>query len=226
MGVRETAIIYLLVGAVIAAALLMRGDETGHGRRALGALAGFFFWPLFAPVLLAGKRPEPAPASGGPGAPFEARIRGAEEQLVAALSRIKGVAEDVVAPEVARVHGLAGSMASMERRVREMNELLASPEFDMGAADGALAQLEARGLAEDDPRLQSVKSRLRNIERLRQMRDRTADDLERIILKLEEMSSQLRLLKFAGRSDAELVRMIKDIADSVQEVTEGLLQAG
>jgi hypothetical protein len=57
------------------------------------------------------------------------------------------------------------------------------------------------------------------------MRNRTGDDLERIVLRLEEMSSQLRLLEFAGRSDAEVVQAIKEIADSVQEVTEGLLQA-
>ena len=136
------------------------------------------------------------------------------------------MAEEVVAPEVARVHGLAGSMTAMEQRVREMDALLATSEFDAAAAGAALAQLEARGLAEDDPRLESVRSRLRNIDRLRQMRNRTGDDLERIVLRLEEMSSQLRLLEFAGRSDAEVVQAIKEIADSVQEVTEGLLLAG
>jgi DNA repair ATPase RecN len=221
MGIRETSLIYSLVGVVIAAALVLRSEETSRPRRALLGAAGLVFWPLFAPVLLAGKRRDSSPSHA-----FDERIRGAEAQLVAALSRIRGVAEDVVAPEVARVHGLAGAMAAMEQRVREMDTLLATAEFDAAAATSALVQLESRGLAEDDPRLESVRSRLRNIDRLRQMRNRTGDDLERIVLKLEEMSSQLRLLEFAGRSDAELVQVVKEIADSVQEVTEGLLQAG
>jgi hypothetical protein len=221
MGVRETSLIYLLVGVVIAAALVLRSDETSRSRRALLGAAGLVFWPLFAPVLLRGKRRNSSASDA-----FDVRIRGAEAQLVAALSRIRGVAEELVAPEVARVHGLAGAMAAMEQRVREMDTLLATAEFDAAAASSALVQLESRGLAEDDPRPESVRSRLRNIDRLRQMRNRTGDDLERIVLKLEEMSSQLRLLEFAGRSDAELVQVIKEIADSVQEVTEGLLQAG
>jgi len=55
------------------------------------------------------------------------------------------------------------------------------------------------------------------------MRGRTSDDIERVVLKLEELSSQLRLLAFAGRVDADVVRMIKEIAESVEDVTEGLL---
>jgi hypothetical protein len=221
MGIRETSLIYFLVGAVVAVALVIRSDEASRPRRALVGAAGLVFWPLFAPVLLGGKG-----RGSLSGNAFDARIRGAEAQLISALSRIRGVAEDVVAPEVARVHGLAGAMTAMEQRLREMDVLLATAEFDAGAAGAALARLEERGLAEDDPRLESLRSRLRNIDRLRQMRNRTGDDLERIVLKLEEMSSQLRLLEFAGRSDAELVQVIKEIADSVQEVTEGLLQVG
>jgi hypothetical protein len=220
MGIRETSLIYLLVGAVIGAALVLRSEDTSPPRRALLGAAGWVFWPFFAPLLLGSKR---IPAARGA---FDARIRGAESQLVAALSRIRGVAEDVVAPEVARVHGLAGSMTAMEQRVREMDALLATSEFDGRAAAAALTQLEGRGLDRDDPRLESVRSRLRNIDRLRQMRNRTGDDLERIVLELEEMSSQLRLLEFAGRSDAEVVQAIKEIADSVQEVTEGILMSG
>jgi hypothetical protein len=58
------------------------------------------------------------------------------------------------------------------------------------------------------------------------MRERTAADLERVVLQLEEMGARLQLLRFAGRPDAELVGLLQAVASSVEEVTEGLLEAG
>jgi hypothetical protein len=154
-----------------------------------------------------------------------ARVGAIQAQLLTGLGGLRGVAEEILAPELARVRGLDGALAQMEQRLTEMDALLATPEFDPAAAQAALAALEARGVAEDDPRRQSLRARLRNIERLRGMRTRTSEDLERVVLKLEEMGSQLQLLRFAGGSDADAVRLLKDIAASVEEVTEGLLAA-
>jgi hypothetical protein len=39
------------------------------------------------------------------------------------------------------------------------------------------------------------------------------------------MSSRLKLLRFAGRPDAEVVQLFKEVADSVEDVTEGLMAA-
>src|SRR5207237_259959 len=83
-----------------------------------------------------------------------------------------------------------------------IDTLLGTEEFDLSAAREALQRLSARGIPESDPRHQSVGVRVRNIERLQGIRDRTLEDLERIALKLEEMSSRLKLLRFAGRPDA------------------------
>jgi hypothetical protein len=224
MGVRETCVIYLLIGVAVGVAFALRATSGSAWSRAAGCVAGVLFWPLFAPIVLGAGRAEPRCETGNGGIALDARIHGAEEKLVEALSHVEGVAEEIIAPEVSRVRGLAGSMASMARRVREMDALLAGTEFDAGVARAALQGLEARGLGEPDPRVQSIRARLRNIERLDGMRARTADDLERIVLKLEEMSSQIHLLKFAGRSDEELVRMIKGIAESVTQATESLLQ--
>jgi hypothetical protein len=182
-------------------------------------LAGLAFWPLFAPVLLAGGARPPAPRAG-----FHARVQGAEALLLAALERAREASE-LAAPEVARVRGLTGAVASMEKRVEEMDALLQGPEFDEAHARASLAELSRRGVPEDDPRTRSVQARLRNVERLRAMRQRTLEDLERIVLKVEEMSSRLQLLRFAGKPDAEVVQLFKEIADSVEDLTEGLLGA-
>jgi hypothetical protein len=224
MGVRETCIIYLLIGVAVGVAFTLKTGSGGAWSRAAGCVAGVLFWPLFAPLVLGAGRSEPRSDAENGGPALDARIHRAEEKLVGALSQVEGVAEEVIAPEVTRVRGLAGSMASMARRVRDMDALLASQEFDPGVARAALQALAARGVGDADPRAQSIRARLRNIERLEGMRARTADDLERIVLKLEEMSSQIHLLKFAGRSDEELVGMIKGIAESVAQAAESLLQ--
>jgi hypothetical protein len=227
MGIMETSIVYGILGLVMGVAMVLRQEQIGRAKLFGLFVLGVLFWPLLAPTALA--RPgKPSPAEGGPSheAGVEARIRAAEEQLLSALAKVKGgVAEDVLAPEVARVRALGGSLGSMARRLREIDELCGSPEFDEPRVQAALASLEARGHGGDDPRVLSVRSRLRNIERLRAMRARTSDDLERALLKIEEMASQMLLLKFAGKPDAEVVGLIKDIADSVDSITEAFLEA-
>jgi hypothetical protein len=222
MGLWETAFVYLLIGLVVGAAFAVFAADLSVADRLIRSAAAVLFWPLFAPIVLARSAEPPAKAATGT---VETRVRASAEQLLASLARVDGIAEGVLAPELARIRGLAGSLASMERRVRDMDALLATVEFNPHLAREAGASLRSRGVNPEDPRVRSIEARLRNIDRLRAMRDRTADDLERIVLKLEEMSSQMELLKFAGRCDAEAVRVIKDIADSVQEATDGMLQA-
>jgi len=217
MGVVETCILYLLLGGVVAVALVLRTEGKGPGARALTFVAGLFFWPVFAPFLLAPVRPA---------VPQVPPARAAQSRLLAAVGQVEGLAADVLRPEVARLRGLVDAVGKMEARVAEMDALLATPEFDKAAASEQLSALSRRGLPPEDPRVQSVQARLRNMERLSAMRERTAADLERVVLQLEEMGSRLQLLKFAGRPDAELVELLQAVASSVEEVTEGLLAAG
>ena len=215
MGFAGTGLLYALIGIAAGLALALRARR----RRALLFFAGLFFWPIFAPFLLSpAKDPERRQAP-----PQDARVQAAQDRILRALARLDGLAEEVLAPEVARVRGLAGAMGSMSRRIAEMDELLSGPELNEPATRALLQDLSERGVPEKDPRQQSVRARLRNIERLRAMRDRTREDLERVLFKLEEMSTQLHLLKFAGRPEDEVVRVIKDIAESIEGITEGML---
>jgi hypothetical protein len=219
MGFVETCVIYLLLGGVIAVALVLRAEGKGRGERCVTFVAGLVFWPIFAPFLLAPGRAALPATSTLPARAVQAR-------LLSALGRVEGLAADVLRPEVARLRGLVDAVGRMEARVGEMDALLGTPEFDRAAAEAQLEALSRRGLAPEDGRVQSVQARLRNVERLVAMRERTAADLERVVLQLEEMGSRLQLLKFAGRPDAELVALLQSVASSVEEVTEGLLEAG
>ncbi|HZN92123.1 MAG TPA: hypothetical protein VFB81_05440 [Myxococcales bacterium] len=225
MGVLETGIIYGLIGIAVATALVLRSaDESAPARVALFTL-GTCFWPLYAPALLApAKARDPGRGPSPDASTLSERMQAAQARLLDALAQVDGVAQ-AVAPEVARVRLVTGQVAAMERRVREIDALLGTEEFDLAAARDALQRIAARGIPESDPRHQSLQVRVRNIERLRAIRDRTLEDLERIALKLEEMSSRLKLLRFAGRPDAEVVQLFKEVADSVEDVTEGLLAA-
>ena len=205
MGFAGTALVYALIGIAVGIALAMQ-----ERRKLLFFLAGLFFWPVFAPFLLASAT---KPAVKAP----------PQDRVLRALASLDGLAEDAVAPEMARLRGFAGAMEGMNRRIAEMDELLAGPEMSEPAARSLLTELASRGVSAEDPRQQSVRARLRNIERLRAMRDRTRADLERILYKLEEVSTQLHLLKFAGRPEAEVIRAIKEVAESVQGITDGVL---
>src|SRR5688572_19303972 len=187
MGIFETAIFYTLIGAAVAfAAMLVERDRSPARRAATFALT-LVFWPVFAPFLLSMRSRPPVQRPEGP---LDRRIASTEADLIAAMQRIRGVAEAVLAPEIDRVRHLAIALHGMAKRLGEMDRLLETPEFSVSRAEALLAELEDKVKDRDDPRLSSVRSRLRNIERLRGMRAKAADDLERALYKMEEMSSQ------------------------------------
>jgi len=225
MGVLETGIIYGLIGLAVATALVLRSAESPAPARVALFAMGAVFWPLYAPSLLAPERAREPARSGSPdAAALGERMQAAQAKLLEALAQVEGVAQ-AVAPEVARVRLVTGQVAEMERRVKEIDALLETEEFDLAATRAALSRISARGIPESDARWQSLSVRVRNIERLHGIRERTLEDLEKISLKLEEMSSRLKLLRFAGRPDAEVVQLFKEVADSVEDVTEGLMAA-
>ncbi len=229
MSITGTAIIYLILGAVVAIATLLRENEASRSKRAASFIMTLIFWPIFLPFLLgrpgAASPPSSDALEGGPRTEIDQRIDAVEDNLVGALSRLHGIAEDILAPEVERVHGLAGALHGMGRRLVEMDRLLATPEFSRTRTEALAKELEERCVREDDPRRESIRARAKNIERLAIMRARLSEDLDRALFKMEEMSSQMVLLNFAGRPEAEVVHMIKDIAASIEGVAEGLFEA-
>jgi hypothetical protein len=253
MGIIETALIYGLLGAVVAAALGLRAERAHPLYRAGQVLVWWLLWPLFAPALLGGREAlttatttttaataTSATAStsasspgGGAGArpglksgpALDPRLRAAEERLLGALGRLDGVTHALLTPEIERLRGLTGALGGLVKRLAEMDALLGSPEFDARQAAATLEDLLRRGQGDDDARVESVKNRLRNIARLQEMHRRTGEQLERALLKMEEMSSQLLLLQFAEGPEVDVVDRVREIAASVEGLSEGWLAA-
>ncbi len=222
-----TLVIYVILGLVVAVATALRDERSTASRLAFLFTAGVLFWPLLAPSLFGGDaRAAPLATPAGDDA-LAPRIQVAEEQILAALAKTKGgVAEGALAPEAARVRHLAGSLRALVTRIGEIDETLRAPELDAGRLDGRLADLAARGCGEGDARVESLRARLRAVERLRTLRARTHDDLERALFKMEEITSQMLLLKFAGRPDTEVASLIDEIAERVDGVAAALSALG
>ena len=221
MGIQGTCIIYGVIGLVIATAMALREGRPGSGWRPIAFVVWAIFWPLFAPALLSA-----APHVRHPSEDAlydDPRLRRAEDRLLTALSKLGEVSGSVLTPEIERVRGLTASLVTMSKRQREMDQLLESPECDTANGQATLGDLTARGVGDDDARIQSVRTRLRNIERLRTLRDHLQENLERALLKMEEMSSQVLLLRFAESSEAEVVDLIREIAENVAGISEGLI---
>lgn len=240
MGIIETALIYGLLGAVVAAALGLRAERAHPLYRGLQVLVWLLLWPLFAPLLLGGREsaatsaPTSTSTSAGragvrpglkAGAVLDPRLSAAEQRLLGALGRLDGVTHALLTPEIERLRGLTGALGGLAKRLAEMDALLGSPEFDARQAAATLEDLLRRGHGDNDARVESVKNRLRNIARLQEMHRRTGEQLERALLKMEEMSSQLLLLQFADGPELDVVERVREIAASVEGLSEGWLAA-
>lgn len=217
MGLSGTLLMYSLIGLAVAIATVLQ-DSAASSRRALSFTGALLFWPLFAPLLFRGPRTVPiARQTSG-------TRRELDQQLARALLKLQGVSSGLLAPEIERVRGLSSQLTGMIRRLEEMDRLLSSPEFDRKEAEQRLAELTSRA-QKDDPRIESLEARLRNIDRLHAMRARTHAELERALLMIEDLAARAVLLELAGRPDMEVVQHIKDIADGVQRIAEGLWPA-
>jgi hypothetical protein len=219
MGIVETTVFYLLLGFVTGTAMFLREREAlSLWRCALAVLA----WPVFAPLLLGGAARPPTPPAAPNKGDADARLQRAEQGLLAVLAELDGAAAGALKQEVPRIQKLAASLQKLSGRVQDMDRILATPEFDADRASALLSELHARGAELSDPRALSLRTRLRNIERLKSLREGTAELLERSLLKIEEMSSQVLLLRFAVDPEREVAELMRDIAASVEGLSEGL----
>ncbi len=134
MGLTETLIFYLVVGIGVAVAVLLADDQASSGELVFRISSSVFFWPLYVPILL--QRPpassqtsqtemtEPAPRDE-----MVASIHQVEAELESALKSLDGWAECVLARDDYRFSELRAAWHLQADRIRELDALLAQPEF-------------------------------------------------------------------------------------------------
>lgn len=228
MGATGTIIVYSLVGltTAVAHAIARPADST------LVSAARFpmqlALWPFFAPLLLGRaidghETPPETSTDHAPRNSANPRIQRLEHQLSEALDTVGGVASELLGEELENIRQLSKSLRKMNGRLEEMETLLASDEFDAQQAEQTLRELlDDPDIGDSDERIESVRARLRNIERLETMRDNTRHNLDRALLKMEEMISQILLLQFADQPEDQIAENIQQIASTIDGLSEVL----
>jgi chromosome segregation ATPase len=226
MGIIETFMIYLVIGMVVATALWVAHGRMLRVAAVFDLVTWVMLWPFFAPLLFgqALTTDSPRVSSTRPRDAKESRLHETQQRLLQAIGRLDGLAEGVIKPQLTQIDAMVRSLDVAEHRLQEMEEMLRSREFDMTQVDAALHDLRGKGYDDKEPRVRSLGARRRNIERLQTMRDRTRDELDRALVKLEEISSQVLLLRFADQPETKLASLLKEVAGNVDGLATVVLE--
>ena len=200
MLLAETAIFYLLLGAAVAVAVLVRGRGGVSVLTGLQMAAACLFWPLFVPMLLAPvtdetaeniKPVEPDPMERDS---LAAAISQVETELDTALDGLDGWAEDVLNSEQHRLEELRLAWKVQADRIRQIDQLLAEPS--------ARADSLAEVAADISSARQSEKTRQDNIQQLLILRNRMHADLIGTLAWVRELVTMIHLAKFSGAASS------------------------
>lgn len=118
--------------------------------------------------------------------------------------------------------GIKQRLAKVDGMVQRIDHTLAQPIFDETATRRRLAELALAPSAE--VRIAAVEKRLRNIERLRELRQRCQRELDEARELLLQLESQRALVAVAGDVDdggSPLVADLKARLDALDALTEG-----
>ena len=201
MTVVELAIVYGVAGGVVAVAALARR------RPAVDALLLVGLWPIYGPLLLLGG---------------VAAADDRERELLEALRRAATTPLGSVLPDEATARALARRLRDAAARVREVDLLLARPDLDVGAARARAAELERRGGASSAAATAAL--RVQTIERMRQLRDRTAIELDEVGELIAQLVAQAELVRLSGAADVAATDLVRELVARVEGL-DGLLAA-
>lgn len=239
MGINETILFYLLIGAGVSVAVLLSEDECSPAERSFQTATAVLFWPLFLPVLL--RRPhrpdefrDNAPQTEEVSDGMSAAISQVEAELDAALRSLDGWAEGPLAQEYERLSELRTAWHLQAERVRELDRLLRQPEFGSDVTwkvetpSTRLSSPKSKpefstdfGQPSDNERiLHSEQARHENIQRLREVRRQLHDDLMGTLAWVRELVTMIHLAKFTGAPPSRAEELVAQIAASVEGLSE------
>jgi hypothetical protein len=217
MGLYMTFLFYLIVGCSVATAVFLAGDNRKTADRLFRIVTSVVFWPLYLPILLsddnANSQKNPSPPK--PRDAMAEAIAQVESELDAALSRLDGWAEDVLARETDRIRELRAAWNTQAARIREMDQLLQQPGF----ADSTTHE-SAQDLTAGERCRESLEARRTNIERLAAVRRRAHDELMGTLAWVRELVSMIHLAKFTGAPPSRAEELVAQIAAAVEGISQ------
>ncbi|MBI3411077.1 MAG: hypothetical protein HY040_22310 [Planctomycetes bacterium] len=225
MTLGQLLLIHLMAGVGVAGAVYVSARQRSGPMRCFQALSAIFFWPLYLPILLSQKtstQPEQRSVTMQPPldelADIIAQVDG---ELENALKSLDGWSEDVLAREKDRLHELRTAWISQAERIREMDALLKRPEYTTAAP--ALC-INVNNVLEDRLRGSNLAIQ-QNVDRLRQVRERTLGDLLGTLAWVRELVSMIHLAKFTGAPASRAEELVGQIAAAVEGLSALTWQA-
>lgn len=215
MFLGPTFVLYFLVGLAVAVAVYAAEADRRPAERGFMAISAIGFWPIYLPVLLAPQNERKASiVDATPKDELSDAIRQVQLELQGALHSLNGKAESLH-EETKRLPALHDAWVTQSNKIREMDRLLALPEFT--EASGATGNPTT-----DDRWKQTMELRQQNIDRLRRLRKEARDDLLATLAWVRELISMIHLAKFTGAPATriqELLRQVAQASDRLSEIT-------
>jgi hypothetical protein len=214
----STLLIYFLIGAGVAIAVYVSDLARTPAQRNFQTAASLVFWPLFLPLLLQkGPAHRPAPAPELPSTDdLSKAIAQVDSELGEALRSVS-VSGDFAGDVTDRLGELRWHWQAQADRIREMDRLLAQPEYAV-PSDPILAEpsTERDGAFSPDPLGYGLSGMGAIAERLRKVRDEANANLMGSLARVRQISALLQLARFtveSGNGSAELLGQIEDEID-------------
>jgi hypothetical protein len=200
MRILELAVLYALVGAGCAVAVAARRA------RFADALLVFVLWPLYGPFLLLRE------GAGG----------GADREVafLVALRRAGQSPLGSLLPDEPTVRALGRRLRVAAGKVEEIDALLARPALSEEAALRRQQELRARNASETAQSTAAM--RLQNIRRLRALRDRFARELDEVGELLDQLTTQVEVVRLAGAPDAGAEEVVRELLARIEGLDEVL----
>jgi len=193
---------YLAIGSVAAVLTVI------HRRSPIDAALMLGLWPLAGPLLLAAE----------PGADRR------ERELLTALRRAAATPLGAILPDQATGRALARRLRDAARRVREIDALLARPDFDAGAARARAAELERGG---GSPcAVTTAALRAQTIDRLRQLRQRVAAELDEVGEIVAQLVAQAELVRLSGGLDDGAAELVRELVARIEGLDGFMAEPG
>jgi hypothetical protein len=217
MSLGQLLMLHLMAGAGVAAAVFLNARSRHPAARLFQALTAVIFWPLYLPILLtATTNREPYPKSSPPSAPADelaSVISQVDAELDGALQSLDGWAEGVLSREKDRLDELRLAWITQAERIREMDRLLCRPEY--AGLDGDAMPEKPNGTFSERLRGSQLVIR-QNMDRLKEVRRRTLDDLLGTLAWVRELVSMIHLAKFTGAPASRAEELVAQIAAAVE----------
>jgi hypothetical protein len=250
MNPEMTFCFYLLIGIGVAAALWLRSASNSKAADLFQIFSAPFFWPIYLPILLAGRTDSfatvtsPLSSMGSTRAndSMASAIAQVEHELDAALLSLNGWAENVLAEEHLHIVELKSAWRQQANHVRELDKLLAQTLIEPPAiapqASAIIHPIEApspsttsasveqpaaavlEGHEVHSRSAEHEKIRAENITRLKQLRRSMLDDLMATVAWVRELVTMIHLAKYTGAPASRAHELVKQIASAVKGLSE------